>query len=250
MTEEVQDSKAVVVGVELLRDVDHWFGHSQQVGTISTDAVRFLCLTNTDLQSENTAALSIPVCYHSESDIYTLSIKHQPPLPLVPHLSSQILSTFHPTNLVVLTSSTTVPSSLPISILRTSHHPKAIGGQAADFNPLFSNRGRVSRGDIQARLQASQNPAAHSEIPLLTPPNMIQGIAASLMEGAELHGIVGTCFIFSSWLGDGLDKEDVKRVVTKLGDTLRGVNISVDDVLKGWKRCLGSSQNEKSSIYL
>jgi len=135
-------------------------------------------------------------------------------------------------------------------MLRTSHHPKAIGGHDADFNPLFSNRGRVSRSDIKARLEASQDPAAHGEIPLLTPPNMIQGIAASLMEGAEVHGIVGTCFIFSSWLGDGLDKEDVKRVVGKLGDALRGVSVSVDDVLKGWKRCLGNSRSEKSSIYL
>lgn len=137
-------------------------------------------------------------------------------------------------------------------MLRTSHHPKALGGHDADFNPLFSNRGRVSQSDIKARLAASQDPAAHGEIPLLTPPNMIQGIAASLMEGAEVHGIVGTCFILSSWLGDGLDKEDVKRVVTKLGDALRGVSVdvSVDDVLKGWKRCLGNSQTEKSSIYL
>jgi len=39
MTEEVQESKAVVVGVELLRDVNHWFGDSEQVGTISTEAV-------------------------------------------------------------------------------------------------------------------------------------------------------------------------------------------------------------------
>lgn len=135
-------------------------------------------------------------------------------------------------------------------MLRTSHHPQSLGGHAADFNPLFSNRGRVSRGDIQRRLEASQDPAAHGEIPLLTPPNMIQGIAASLMEVAEVHGIVGTCFIFSSWLGDGLDKRDVERVVGKMGDALRGVKVSVDEVLKGWKRSLGASEKDKSSIYL
>lgn len=228
----------MVIGVELLRDVNHWFGDSTEVGVISTDA------------SENTGALAIPIYYHPDHDIYTLSIKHQPPLALTPHLANLILSTLHPTNLVILTSSTTVPSSIPVSVLRTSHHPKAIGGHDADFNPLFSNRGRVSRADIKARLETSLDPAAHGEIPLLTPPNMIQGVSASLMEGAEVHGIVGTCFVFSSWLGDGLDKGDVERVVKKMGDALRGVKVSVDDVLKGWKRCLGGSEKEKASIYL
>jgi len=135
-------------------------------------------------------------------------------------------------------------------MLRTSHHPKALGGRDADFNPLFSNRGRVTRGDIQARVQASHDPAAHGEVPLLKPPNMIQGIAASLMEGAEVHGIVGTCFVFSSWLGEGLDKTDVERVVGKMWDVLRGVRVNSDDVLNGWKRSLGGSAKDKSSVYL
>ena len=132
-------------------------------------------------------------------------------------------------------------------MLRTSHHPKAIGGHDADFDPLFSNRGRVSQKDIQARLEASRNPASHSNIALLTPPSRISGIAAALMEGAELHGIVGTCFIFSSALGDGLGRRDVEKVVGKMTDALRGVKVSADDVLKGWKRCLQVSEKETSS---
>ena len=39
LQEEIQDSKAVVIGVELLRDVNLWFGDSTEVGVISTDAV-------------------------------------------------------------------------------------------------------------------------------------------------------------------------------------------------------------------
>jgi hypothetical protein len=80
---------------------------------------------------------------------------------------------------------------------------------------------------------------------------MIQGIAASLMGLAEVHGIVGTCFVFSSWVGDGLEKRDVENVVGKLYEGgLRGVRINVQDVMNGWKQALGGTAGDKSSIYL
>ena len=80
---------------------------------------------------------------------------------------------------------------------------------------------------------------------------MIQGIAASLMGLAEVHGIVGTCYVFSSWVGEGLERRDVENVVGKMYDgCLRGVKVNVQDVMNGWKQALGSSAGEKSSIYL
>lgn len=132
-------------------------------------------------------------------------------------------------------------------MIRTSHHPRAIGGHDADFNPLFSNRGRVSQRDIKARVEVSQDPASHGEIPLLTSPKMIQGIVATLLDGAERQGIVGTCFVFSSGLVDRLDRRDLKRVVRKIADALKGVNVNIDDLLKGWNRCFGDSEKEKTS---
>jgi hypothetical protein len=79
---------------------------------------------------------------------------------------------------------------------------------------------------------------------------MIQGIAAALMSLAEFHGIRGTCFVFSSWIGGGLERRDVERVVRDLGDILMGVQVKTDQVLKGWRIALGSSNADKLSIYL
>jgi hypothetical protein len=56
--------------------------------------------------------------------------------------------------------------------------------------------------------------------------------------------------VFSSWIGEGLEKGDVERVVRKLGDVLMGVRISSDQVMRGWSQALGSSVADKSSIYL
>lgn len=104
--------------------------------------------------------------------------------------------------------------------------------------------------DIQSRIHAAKNPKEVGEIPLLQPPNMIQGIAASLMSLAEVHGIHGTCFVFSTWIGEGLEKRDVEIVVKKLEDCLKGVQVNSQDVMNGWKHALGASGAEKSSIYL
>ena len=79
---------------------------------------------------------------------------------------------------------------------------------------------------------------------------MIQGIAASLMGLAEVHGIPATCFVISSWVGANLEAHDVERVVTKLSDVLGGVTVDRDCILKGWHRALGVTGTEKSSIYL
>jgi hypothetical protein len=79
---------------------------------------------------------------------------------------------------------------------------------------------------------------------------MIQGIAASLMSLAEIHAIHATCFVFSTWIGEGLERRDVERVVSKLDDCLGGTQVNVQDVLKGWKQAIGASGAEKSSIYL
>jgi hypothetical protein len=80
---------------------------------------------------------------------------------------------------------------------------------------------------------------------------MIQGVAAAVMGLAEVHGIVGTCFVFSSWVGEGLERRDVENVVGKLYEGgLRGVKINVQDVMNGWKQALGATAGEKSSIYL
>ena len=108
----------------------------------------------------------------------------------------------------------------------------------------------MSGHDIQSRIRAAKNPSEVGEIPLLQPPNMIQGIAASLMSLAEVHGIHGTYFVFSAWIGAGLEKRDVEIVVRKLEDCLKGVQINSQDVLNGWKHAFGASGAEKSSIYL
>jgi hypothetical protein len=79
---------------------------------------------------------------------------------------------------------------------------------------------------------------------------MIQGVAAKLMELAEVHGIRATAFVFSTWVGEGLEKRDVEKVVGKLEDLCRCVNIDAGDILKGWKKAVGNSAAEKSSIYL
>jgi hypothetical protein len=80
---------------------------------------------------------------------------------------------------------------------------------------------------------------------------MIQGVAAAVMGLAEVHGIVGTCYVFSSWVGEGLERKDVENVVGKLYEGgLRGVKINVQDVMNGWKQALGATAGEKSSIYL
>jgi len=39
LKEEIHESSAVVIGVELLYHVDQWFGTSKEVGTISTEKV-------------------------------------------------------------------------------------------------------------------------------------------------------------------------------------------------------------------
>jgi hypothetical protein len=79
---------------------------------------------------------------------------------------------------------------------------------------------------------------------------MIQGLAAKLMELAEVHGIRATAFVFSTWVGEGLEKRDVEKVVGKLEDSLRGAHVNADDILKSWKKAVGSSAADKSSIYL
>jgi hypothetical protein len=176
-----------------------------------------------------------------------VGIQHQPPLPTIPLFAHRILDTLHPTNLVIVASSNSVPSTIPVSILRTSTKLEAIGGIPADPSPLHSNRRRVTAQDIQSRIKASQHPAEAGEIPLLQPPNMIQGIAASLMSLAEVHGIHATCFVFSSWIGPELEKKDAERVVSHLRNCLKGVPVNVDDLIKGWKQASGT---ERSSIYL
>jgi hypothetical protein len=42
VTENIKEGAAVVIGVELLHDVEQWFDTSQTVGTITTEAVRSL----------------------------------------------------------------------------------------------------------------------------------------------------------------------------------------------------------------
>jgi hypothetical protein len=79
---------------------------------------------------------------------------------------------------------------------------------------------------------------------------MIQGVAAKLMELAEIHGIRATAFVFSTWVAGGLEKRDVEKVVGKLDDLCRGARVDPDDILKGWKKAIGNSAAEKSSIYL
>jgi hypothetical protein len=192
----------------------------------------------------------LAIYYHSAHKIYTIGIRHEPPLPTIPLFAHKILETLHPTNLVIITSSNSVPSSIPISLLRTSTKQEAIGGVHADPNPLFSNRRRVTGRDIQARIHAAKDHKEVGEIPLLQPPNMIQGIAASLMSLAEVHGIYGTCFVFSTWIGEGLEKRDVEIVVRKLQDCLKGVQVNSQNVLNGWRHTLGASGAERSSIYL
>ena len=39
LKEEIHESSALVIGVELLYHVDRWFGTSKEVGTISTEKV-------------------------------------------------------------------------------------------------------------------------------------------------------------------------------------------------------------------
>ena len=44
LKEDIQESEAVVIGVELLHDVDKWFGTSKKVGTISAEIVCILMI--------------------------------------------------------------------------------------------------------------------------------------------------------------------------------------------------------------
>jgi hypothetical protein len=196
--------------------------------------------------------ISIAINYHDDDDLYTLSLAQQPPLQVLDPLASKILDTLHPENLVVLTSSKSVPHTHPVSLLRTSHPLKGVGGLPADANPLFSNRGRVTRGDIAKRVAATTpDKIQETEVPLLQPPNMIQGIAASIMSLAEIHGIHATCFIVSEWIGDRLEERDVEKVVVKMNDALRGSGtISNEDFKSTWRQALAVSGAEKSSIYL
>jgi hypothetical protein len=63
--------------------------------------------------------------------------------------------------------------------------------------------------------------------------------------------LVGTCFVFSSWVGERLERRDVENVVRKVNDMgVGGVEVNVKDVMDGWKLALGASAGEKSSIYL
>ena len=39
LKEEIHESSALVIGVELLYHVDEWFGTSKEIGTISTEKV-------------------------------------------------------------------------------------------------------------------------------------------------------------------------------------------------------------------
>ena len=113
-------------------------------------------------------------------------------------------------------------------------------------NPLFSNRGRVTRERL-----AERRAAAHLEIPLLQPPNMIQGIAASVMALAEVHGIHAVCFVVSEWVGEQLEDGDVEKIVHKLNEVLSGEgSVSVGDVRKTWRQAFESSGAQKASIYL
>jgi hypothetical protein len=79
---------------------------------------------------------------------------------------------------------------------------------------------------------------------------MIQGIAGALISSAEIYGIRGTCFVFSSWIGEGLEQKDVETVVEKLEHVLSGVKVGPEEAMKGWRLALGSSGADKSSIYL
>lgn len=45
LSEEIKDSMAVVIGVELLCHVDHWLGASREIGQISTETVYSLAFT-------------------------------------------------------------------------------------------------------------------------------------------------------------------------------------------------------------
>jgi len=48
LNEEIQDCTAVVIGVELLHDVDKWLGSSKEVGTISTETVYTVILLSNE----------------------------------------------------------------------------------------------------------------------------------------------------------------------------------------------------------
>jgi len=57
LNEEIQDCRAVVIGVELLHDVNKLLGSSKEVGTISTETVYTLILLSNDLLGESRANL-------------------------------------------------------------------------------------------------------------------------------------------------------------------------------------------------
>ena len=166
------------------------------------------------------------------------------------HLAVKILDAFRPSNLIILTSAESIPSVIPVSLLRTSTAAIAVGGLPADPVPLFSNARRVSMRDIQGRMEAVQHVEDSIEIALLPPPYMIQGIAASLMDLAEVYGIHATCFILSSWIGDGLELRDAERLAAKMNDCLKQQMIDPQDILEGWKSGLGGQGSGNSSIYL
>jgi len=242
---EIDKNFPLVVCVDLLSNIDQVFGKSSEIGSITIQTVQpsqFLCA---DHQGESPETLSVH--HHPEHNIYTISIPQQPALEFAPFVAHSILNSFHPTNLVILTSSKAVPSNIPVSFLSTSTSPTAIGGQPADRNPLFSNRRITTPRDIQARIAAHQHPQESDELPLLQPPHMIQGIPAALISSAEIYGIHATCLIISTWLGEDLEKRDVEKLCKKLNQVLKGLNVDAEAILKGWNHSLGI---ERSTIYL
>jgi len=200
---------------------------------------------SSNVQNETPETLSIH--HHPEHNIYTISIPNPPALEFVPFVARSILNSFHPTNLIILTSSKAVPSNIPVSFLSTSTSPTAIGGQPADRNPLFSNRRITTPRDIQARIAAHQHPQESDELPLLQTPHMIQGLPAALLSLAEIYGIHATCLIISAWVGEDLEKRDVEKLCKKLSHVLNGVHVDAQNIFKGWNHSLGI---ERSTIYL
>jgi hypothetical protein len=188
------------------------------------------------------------IYYHEKVTLYTIPICHQPPLAIIPFISYKLINILHPKNLIILTSSNSVPSTIPISQLITSTPRMAIGGIPIPSNPLFSNRGRVTRDTIQARITAHQHPD-QSEIPILQTPYMIQGISASLICLAEIKGIHAVCYIVSCRI-ESPDRRDIEKLVSKVKDQLGGIELNVNDILKGWRTVFGISGYEKMSIYL
>jgi len=181
--------------------------------------------------------ITYQILYHEEQDVYTLGFSDIPGPAYWGPLAFRLLQVMEPSRLVLLGSPSSIPSSDPITMLRTTAATfQSLPGVLADPNPVHSNRRRVSPEDIQARISAHRHPLQSDDIPLLLPPKMVEGFEASFCWWAEICGIPALYFAVSLHIGENLEKTDLRKIVKKVDDFLERTvtDAEMDLVVNHW----------------